>query len=175
MKAATLAATAALCLAFANARAAELATAILPASAPSFATVGEAARAGLLSAAARSTGYEFGGVVLRCAGAYRYTSPVTAHNPRSIAFAVRVPKGCTLAALYHTHPGEYVNASRFSQADVQTAQALHVPSYIVTVATGAVRVFDPSTMRAHLNGQHMEEGATADGRLVAVLGPTREK
>ena len=137
--------------------------------APTFDTLGDAARAALDVAMQLSTRVEFGGIIVECGGHYAISNPVSAARAAHVEFDAVVPRDCTLAALYHTHPGESANVSRFSSADVFAARALNVRSFIGIVADSSVRMFDPQTMKAGIDNKRMSDGRTHGGTFVASI------
>lgn len=105
----------------------------------------DAAVAGLLSVVEmpRSDVVEYAGVVVKCGDEYRYTLGVTANDKKAVAFRVLMPKGCMMAAIYHTHPGDAARNSDFSSTDIETATRYGVGSYILVMSTGQVKLFAP--------------------------------
>ena len=128
---------AALALASVSAHAADSPVTALSDS-PSFTTEAQAAQAGLRAAVALSLRYEYGGAVLHCASGYRFTQPVTVLDSYHVNF--RIDAGaCELTAIYHTHP-EGGGSGEFSPTDIETADALHVSSYLAVVSDGTFKV-----------------------------------
>lgn len=113
-----------------------------------FATIEEAARAGL--AEARPIGHtsEYAGAVVSFGNGYYATSPVTIGDPNDFAFSLR--HGLRPLAIYHTHPiGGYAQPAlslAFSRNDVAQAEALGVRSYVGMYHDGSIRMYDPATM-----------------------------
>jgi len=108
------------------------------ADSPAFATEAQAAQAGLRVSVALSTEYEYGGAVLHCDSGYRYTQPVTVLDGYHVHFRIDVST-CALTAIYHTHPPGG-GSGDFSPTDVETADALHVTSYLAVVSDGSFKV-----------------------------------
>ncbi len=96
---------------------------------------------------------EVSGVLYKDAnGNYCYSLPVQSGSQKDFKMQARIPKGASLAGLWHTHPD---NRDRddayFSPNDVQAAQNLDVPSFIRMLRTDQVKGFIPgktATMRA---------------------------
>jgi proteasome lid subunit RPN8/RPN11 len=126
----------------------------------------DAARAALAEALPLSDRFEHGGALVNCAGTYRYTAPVTTRDPEHVEYEARVPRGCTLAGLYHTHPSSADSAGMFSPDDVRTSRALRVPSFIGIRRDGSIRVFDPASMSAARERGRLSYGASARGALL---------
>ncbi len=146
-----------------------------------FPSADEAARAALKLAAGQSTQFEYGGVVISCRGdsfsadfweamgrrvqrvAYYHTIPVTSYSRSSVNYDVAFPKGCSIAAIYHTHPAQDVNSRlslrmdahvrAHSKDDIATATRIGAPSYIAVVGTGEVLVWSPPTVRLSSNSK----------------------
>lgn len=135
--------------------------------ATSHTSLDSAALAALAMAAPLSLRFEFGGALVNCAGAYYFTAPVTSDDERRIDFDARVPKGCTLAGLYHTHPGVGVEAAQFPVTDVEQARALNVRSYIAVAVDGTVRVYDPATMAVRRDRARLSVGVRHPGIIIA--------
>lgn len=105
-----------------------------------FETYDAAARAALAVSAKLSKKYEYGGVVIKCGDLYAYTDPVTTKSPVEVRYDLEYDSTCTIAALYHTHPGTSHEARQFSDADRAAALRLKVPSYILAIQSKVVRV-----------------------------------
>lgn len=110
-------------------------------------------------------GYEYGGAIARCAGAYVATAPVTSGDSAEIEVRVGLPAGCVLAGIYHTHPGIGEDSLLFSAHDVSVAMQLGVPSYIRFAHSGRVRRFTPGVSKV---SAHRASGfSTGSGAAVA--------
>lgn len=92
----------------------------------------------MIEAAALAPSHEAGGSVYQCGAAYAYKAPVTQHRRTGVDVPVYTIEGCTLAAVYHTHPK---GDAAFSAADINAASALHTLSFIGP-KDGAIRVLD---------------------------------
>lgn len=106
-------------------------------------TAQAAAIAGLRSI--KETTSEYGGGVLYNPGTkkYSYTQPVGQGDGSHFGARIAVPQGWQLDSIYHTHP-KGPQSSVFSMDDVNMAQQLNKPSYILPLADNTIRKFDPS-------------------------------
>ena len=89
-----------------------------------------------------STHYEVGGAIYSQDRRYCYTAPVSQGKAGQIDYRVQIPKGATLSALWHTHPGEYPatpqTADRLSPEDRMLADKVGVPMFIVAIPQNVV-------------------------------------
>lgn len=111
--------------------------------AESYASAEQAAVAGLRIAMARSDRYENGGAVVEKDGVFYRTEPVSNGDMGHIRFAVDIPAGGRLAAIFHTHPDLGTQTRLFSQDDVAEASKLGIPSYIGVMDDRVIRRFMP--------------------------------
>lgn len=82
-------------------------------------------------------------IVKRPDGMY---SPSTVTEPQggdSSALAIGLPQGYALAGIVHSHPGRDATSREFSQDDIDTANALKVPSFIRFARDGSIAKFVP--------------------------------
>jgi proteasome lid subunit RPN8/RPN11 len=77
---------------------------------------------------------------------YAATEPVGQNDGSHFEAAVEVPAGWSLNSTYHTHPSGD-RSTEFSENDIDTAQQLKAPSYILPFDDPRVRVFYPSSSR----------------------------
>lgn len=104
----------------------------------------EAVEVALTAAASLSTTKEYAGVVYKSSdGVYCYTQPVTSGARDGFAIRVDFPPGAELAALYHTHP-KGLDSEQFSRDDIDFAHAVKKRSYIMSIASGHIRLYDPA-------------------------------
>lgn len=100
--------------------------------------------------------YEYAGVIWSCGTvasmrgvgpSYSYTSPQrSTGEPDTFSITVKQPHGCTLAAIYHTHPGQKLkDARQLSDSDVRMMHRFKVPSYIMTTYDGTMLVANMAT------------------------------
>jgi hypothetical protein len=134
----------------------------------SYPTLEVAALAALAAALPLSERFEYGGVIAECLGSYHVSTPVTNRDEVHVEYEVRIPRGCQLAALYHTHPSNDGRPTRFSPDDVNTARTLGVPSFIGVWADRSVRLFDPSMVATKDYGR-LSAGSSARGVLLTTL------
>jgi proteasome lid subunit RPN8/RPN11 len=83
--------------------------------------------------------YESGGFVIEQAGGFRSSKPVTQRSRSDVSYCIALPRGATLAGLYHTHVGQ----AAFSPRDRRNSERTGVPSFIGTIRDGALFVYDP--------------------------------
>jgi len=132
---------------------------------PAFASMQEAAFAGLALVTARFADVEYGGVVVERSGRYFYTTPVTSHVGTELAFRILIPMDAHIVGMYHTHPRGHINLldidalGYFSSNDIAIARSLGVVSYIAEECDRTVRMFDPSAAR----NRHLEPGRRSPG------------
>ena len=87
---------------------------------------------------------EQSGVIFKNAdGHYAYSIPLTSARQDDFALRAQVAKGHTLAAIWHSHPGEDDLAGYFSPQDLNIANKLNLPSYIRFNKEGVVRRYTP--------------------------------
>lgn len=82
---------------------------------------------------------------------YAATEPVGQGDGAHFAAAVSVPQGWKLHSTYHTHP-QGPRSTQFSDDDINTAQQLKAPSYILTLADNKIRTFDPASSKVSQDG-----------------------
>lgn len=132
---------------------------------PAFASMQEAAFAGLALVTARFADVEYGGVVVERGGRYFYTAPVTSHRGTELAFRILIPKDAHIVGMYHTHPRGHIHLrdidalAYFSSDDIEVAKRLGVVSYIAEECDRTVRMFDPSAAQ----NRHLEPGRRSLG------------
>lgn len=107
-----------------------------------YADLPTAVAAGLEDAAALAPGFEAGGAVYQCSGSFAYTPVVTDGKRDRVSVPTGAAPGCTLAAVFHTHPK---GDARFSTDDVRATCKLHTVAYILP-RDGAPVSFDCSTL-----------------------------
>lgn len=110
-----------------------------------FATLEEAAKAGVAAALDRSVIIEYAGCVYRLNGQYFYTVPVSSGGKRDVAVRLAIPGSAILVALYHTHPSDLTTdvSDKFTDADIEAAKRLHVQSFVGVVRLGTVINYRP--------------------------------
>jgi hypothetical protein len=95
-----------------------------------------------------ASGWEYGGLIMRCGASYRFGEPVTSQSRTSLSFKAQVARGCTAVAMYHTHPtvrGKSLpSQSAFSPNDMHVAKQLGLRSYMVHLGDGIIRLYEPS-------------------------------
>lgn len=111
-------------------------------------TIDAAAAAGLaLASLATQEDHEYaGGIYKRQDGSYCYTVPVSNGSDENFRIQVQIPTGSKLAGLYHTHPA-FPESDQFSESDINVAKAMHLPSFIKIIASGEIKLFDPTGVR----------------------------
>jgi hypothetical protein len=136
------------------------------AEAPCAGTLDDAARAALAVAMPLTRRAEYGGAIFEIEGRYCYTVPVTSGHSHEVRFHAEGPAGARLAGVYHTHR-RHDAAAWFSQADIETAKRLGVPSYIGVVSRREVRLFDPTRMEGRSTVLLPMCGEVSRGELLA--------
>jgi proteasome lid subunit RPN8/RPN11 len=81
---------------------------------------------------------------------YSYSLPVTTKSHDEFALRSQIPKGQHLAGIYHVHPGLDDFGQYFSPHDIDVANQLKVPSYIMFLKDGAIRKYTPGETATHL-------------------------
>ena len=138
---------AALLLAAASAHATERCAPVM--LGPPHASLDEAAVGALRPLLAAGHRYESGGFIVRDGGKFRASKPVTQRSRTRVNYCNVLPRGGELAGLYHTH----VRAGEFSPKDRANAARAGVPSFLGTLSSGALQVYDPSSATARLLGK----------------------
>ena len=90
-------------------------------------TLDAAADAALSQAEALAPSFEAGGSIYQCEKGYIFPAPETQHSKVRVDVSIYAINGCTLAALYHTHPK---GDSKASKHDIQGTCAAKTVSYI---------------------------------------------
>lgn len=120
---------------------------------------------------------EFVGAVVEYDGAYRASVGHGCVNQDTVTFAVVVPPGARLAALWHTHGAPGGLRDLFSAEDVALVRSVQRDFYLIT-PRGQVRVLRVvdvargATMVRDRIGTGVRNGAA---RGVAVVAPLREE
>lgn len=135
--------TGALCAAVLATLAPTLATAADNPHGPLFYSAQSAAEGALNDALEENPKREWAGVIYRCGDVFSYSRPQQG-DEMSFRIEVRIPKGCALAGIYHTHPKWTVDADTFSPEDRLVAKRLRVPSWIAVTRTGEIRLHVPA-------------------------------
>lgn len=114
----------------------------VPAAAPAFESVDEAALAALREALPLSKRWEYAGCIYRLDGEYHYTEPATSKDRYSYDLVFRYPAAAEVVAFYHTHPPAMFDEV-FSPYDIAAATESGLPSYLGVVDSGELKVFRP--------------------------------
>jgi hypothetical protein len=113
------------------------------------------------------------GGILRCDGRYFYTHGLGGEGQAPVRFSIVIPKSCALAALWHTHGGEFPDREYFSQADTRSAEKTGKPMFM-TNHTGRLHVYHPGGSRTGrlIPGslQRLPRGASVGELLRTELG-----
>lgn len=134
----------------------------LPISRPSespiaYTSQSDAAVAAIEACRDRSLFLEYGGGIYRLNGSFYFTIPVTNGQARELGVRLQIPKSATLAALFHTHPKDMTTdvSGKFSQADIDTANGMHVSSYVGVLTSHTMIVYTPvSVARTALSARN---------------------
>jgi hypothetical protein len=122
---------------------------------PGFDTADAAAHALASSFGGDSGGLETAGVIYQCPdGKFRYSTSIGGRDD-SFELAAQIPKGYTLAAIVHTHPGKDAQGQVFSPNDLKVAQSLKLPSY--------VRFLNDNSLRRYVAGQTPTQSMNING------------
>jgi Domain of unknown function (DUF4329) len=158
----------------AAAHAADVPLSVMDAAQTAYADADDAATAALAESARLSRDVEYAGAVYYVDGAYHYTVPVTTGDARDVSgYRIAITRRGTVVALYHTHPTDLTNdqSDMFSAADVDTAKAMHVVSYVGVLKSGRVIQFDYRHDKAHalLDSAHVNGGKVSAGHAVGLF------
>jgi hypothetical protein len=108
------------------------------------AAVGEAIHA----SGKTSDSAEQSGVIYKNAdGNFAPSIPLQSARHDSFALRAQVSKGQSIAAIWHSHPGNDEFAGYFSPNDLKVADQLRVPSFIRFNSNGAIRRYTPGETR----------------------------
>lgn len=83
-------------------------------------------------------------------GQYSYSLPITTKDHDNFALRSQIPKGQKLAGIFHTHSGADDYAQYFSPRDIEVANQLKVPSYVLFQKDGSIRKYVPGQTPTHL-------------------------
>lgn len=130
---------------------------------PAFDSVDEAANA--LAASFPSKGSETAGMVYKSSdGKFRFSTTIPGSDDH-FALRAAVPKGASLAAIVHSHPGKDARGQVFSGDDLKTADQLKLPSYVRFLDGNSVRAYRPGVTKTEsmagvgsVFGQHVAKG-----------------
>lgn len=124
----------------------QLPVSALAGGAPTYASRQEAALAAINAARAGNKHVEVGGGIVfnPQTQQYAYTTPAGMSNDAHFGARVQFATPWQLDSIYHSHPAG-PRSTVFSQDDLDVAQRLGVPSYILTRYDNKVRVFDPAS------------------------------
>lgn len=110
--------------------------------------------------------YEVGGGIWRDKqGFYSYSDPAGSRGTSEFAAEISFPKSATLAALYHTHPGDSKLSDYFSPHDVQLANRMGLTSYIKVIENDLIRRYSPG-MPTQTQGTGLRRGKISMGDIV---------
>jgi hypothetical protein len=123
--------------------------------------------------------FESGGFLIEQDGVFRSSKPVTQRARTEVNYCIVLPRGATLAGLYHTH----VRNAAFSSRDRDNAARAGVPSYIGTLGSGTLRVLEPELGTARAlpvrmpkpHGDAAAEPAHASTTIVQWLASTARR
>lgn len=130
---------------------------------PSYSTQMQAVRAALNASSVHYRS-EYGGIIYELNHRYYYTRPVTLEESSEVRFKVEIVRTAHLVALYHTHPPGALS-SLFSECDIEIADQLHVPSYILVLDKGQIKSFVPGVTKTFEQG-----GGVLTPRVTASYG-----
>lgn len=123
-----------------NAKASEVVIIIDPLS-PVFGSAVDAAKA--VSVGFKDRYEESAAVIVKLADGGYVFSTVTTQQHDSFKLRVSFPRGTTLAAIVHSHPGDDALGHVFSPQDLNTADSLKLTSCIRFVSDGSFKCYFP--------------------------------
>jgi hypothetical protein len=142
-----------------------------------FQTETEAVTAGITAAVKSSSEFERGGGILKgFDNKFYYTTPVGGSNPGEVVFDVVGAKGFQIVAVFHTHPTnigvdeEEDQTQYFSGADVDTADRLHLDSYIGILKNHTISKFVPGHSPIEVVDNNKGDGSTTSVSLGESVG-----
>ena len=91
----------------------------------------------------RDKGEQIAVIVKRPDGKFVASTAAAPANHDNSALRIGLPKGHTLAAIVHSHPGNDDLGQTFSNSDISTANQLKVPSFIRFAKDGSIRKYTP--------------------------------
>lgn len=114
--------------------------------------------------------YELGGVVFKDKAGL-YSPSEAAGNKRTGKFEaeVRIPKGSTPVAIFHTHPGygdEAALAENFSGDDIKVADQMRMLSYIRAMNSGNIKKYEPGKTPIDTAGIGLRKTKQSRGDLI---------
>lgn len=104
-------------------------------------------------------------------GKYAFSNPVTQNDHDNFALRAQIKAGHKLAGIYHTHPGKDTDGQVFSPHDIEVANQLKVPSYVMFLKDGSVRKYVPGKTPTYHMNLRGSNGTVADGDLVPAPPP----
>jgi hypothetical protein len=111
-------------------------------------------------------------VIKRPDGTFGYSTK-TSQDAEGFALRALLPKGYSLAATVHSHPGDDARAGVFSPDDLQSAQQLGVPAFVRFSKDNSIRQYIPGvtkTQKTTMSGDKFGVN-TAIGDPVALDPP----
>lgn len=103
-------------------------------------------------------------------GKYLYSIPLPAHE-NSFALSVKSNNQHKLVAIVHTHPGDDDLGQVFSPQDLEVANKLKLPSYVLFLKNGQLRRYTPGQTQTETLGRTHLTVAKGD----AVVPPQIQK
>jgi hypothetical protein len=112
----------------------------------------------------KTPGLETAGFVLKDVdGKFRYSTYVGGTDDH-FEFAAQLPRGYSLAAIVHAHPGKDAAGQVFSPDDLEMADKLKIPSYVRFLNDGSTRSYTPgkTAMQNMPSGRFVRKVARGD-------------
>lgn len=123
-----------------------------------------------------SGGFEQAGVLYgNQDGKYAYSLPVTQHARDDFALKTKLSDGMKMSGIWHIHPGYDDFGQVFSPHDIQVAEQLKVPSYVLFLKDHSIRKYVPGqtpTQLMQLPGSH-EQLKVAKGLSLSDPAPSK--
>lgn len=130
-----------------------------------------AAHAGLGQVPVTPGSEQAGFLVANADGKYAYSNPVTQNHHDNFALKAQIKAGHKLAGIFHTHPGKDSDGQIFSPHDIEVANQLKVPSYVLFLKDGTVRKYTPGKTQTYSYPMQGTSGVVSKGDEVPLPKP----
>lgn len=128
---------------------------------PAFNSLDEAAKA--LGATFPNANSETAGMIYKDVdGKFKYSTTMPGTDEH-FSLRAAIPKGASLGAIVHSHPGKDALGQTFSGDDIKTADQLKLPSYVRFLGTDDTRVYRPGVTKT----EHMSMPGNLLGQIIA--------
>lgn len=140
--------------------------AAVPADSPWHDNLDTAAHKAFAQSPAMQKAEQAGFMVVGPDGKYAFSNSVTQNDHDNFALRAQIDRGHKLAGIYHTHPGKDTDGQVFSPHDIEVANQLKVPSYVMFLKDGSVRKYTPGKTPTYHMNLAGSNGTVADGDAV---------